>query len=163
MFLTPSYWIYCWTVCVCTCVHVHVNVSVRVCVRKWEWMDIASLAGDVHSIDTYSEITKMWFLALIMIQNKFDFEKNPDFITTRMHSGRMRTNRSCSPFPTPGTRHPSPPPGPDTPHPRDQTPLLWTEWQTGAKILPCPKLRLRVVININTFMRVHHQEIIDLY
>ena len=25
------------------------------------------------------------------------------------------------------------------PHP------LWTEWQTGAKILPCPKLRLRVV------------------
>ena len=22
---------------------------------------------------------------------------------------------------------------------------LWTEWQTGAKILPCPKLRLRVV------------------
>ena len=24
-------------------------------------------------------------------------------------------------------------------------PPLWTEWQTGAKILPCPKLRLRVV------------------
>ena len=24
---------------------------------------------------------------------------------------------------------------------------LWTEWQTGAKILPCPKLRLRAVIN----------------
>ena len=23
---------------------------------------------------------------------------------------------------------------------------LWTEWQTGAKILPCPKLRLRTVI-----------------
>ena len=23
---------------------------------------------------------------------------------------------------------------------------LWTEWQTGAKILPCPKLRLRAVI-----------------
>ena len=22
---------------------------------------------------------------------------------------------------------------------------LWTEWQTGAKILPCPKLRLRAV------------------
>ena len=26
------------------------------------------------------------------------------------------------------------------------TPPLWTEWQTGAKILPCPKLRLRAVI-----------------
>ena len=26
-----------------------------------------------------------------------------------------------------------------------QTPPLWTEWQTGAKILPCPKLRLRAV------------------
>ena len=25
------------------------------------------------------------------------------------------------------------------------TPPLWTEWQTGAKILPCPKLRLRAV------------------
>ena len=24
---------------------------------------------------------------------------------------------------------------------------LWTEWQTGAKILPCPKLRLRAVMN----------------
>ena len=24
-------------------------------------------------------------------------------------------------------------------------PPLWTEWQTGAKILPCPKLRLRAV------------------
>ena len=27
-------------------------------------------------------------------------------------------------------------------------PPLWTEWQTGVKILPCPKLRLRAV-NIN--------------
>ena len=27
----------------------------------------------------------------------------------------------------------------------DSTPL-WTEWQTGANILPCPKLRLRAVI-----------------
>ena len=62
-------------------------------------MDNASLAGDVHSIDTYSEITKIRFLALIIIQNKFDFEKKTDFIT----------------------------------------------------------------ININTFMRVHHQEMIDLY
>ena len=29
---------------------------------------------------------------------------------------------------------------------------LWTEWQTGAKILPCPKLRLRAVnIAVNGF------------
>ena len=29
----------------------------------------------------------------------------------------------------------------------DSTPSpLWTEWQTGVKILPCPKLRLRAVI-----------------
>ena len=26
------------------------------------------------------------------------------------------------------------------------TPLLWTEWHTLMKILPCPKLRLRAVI-----------------
>ena len=40
----------------------------------------------------------------------------------------------------PGTRHP---PGPGTP--QDQAPLLWTEWQTGVNILPCPKLCLRAV------------------
>ena len=27
---------------------------------------------------------------------------------------------------------------------------LWTEWQTGAKILPCPRLRLRAVITLKT-------------
>ena len=64
------------------------------------------------------------------------------YLATRMHSSRMRTARSSS---RPG--------GclvwgggctcsrggvwPDTP--------LWTEWQLGAKILPCPKLRLRAV------------------
>ena len=32
-----------------------------------------------------------------------------------------------------------PPPNPTPPPP------LWTEWQTGVKILPCPKLCLRVV------------------
>ena len=26
-------------------------------------------------------------------------------------------------------------------------PPLWTEWQTGVKILPCPRLRLRAVIS----------------
>ena len=29
----------------------------------------------------------------------------------------------------------------------DGRPPLWTEWQTGVKILPCPKLRLRAVTN----------------
>ena len=27
-------------------------------------------------------------------------------------------------------------------------PPLWTEWQTGAKILPCPEFRLRAVITL---------------
>ena len=48
------------------------------------------------------------------------------------------------------------PPGPGTPRPGtpcckvcwDSThPPLWTEWQTGVKILACPKLRFRAVIN----------------
>ena len=44
--------------------------------------------------------------------------------------------------PLPRSMHP---PGPDPPW--EQAPLPpWTEWQTGAKILPCPKLRLRAVI-----------------
>ena len=30
-------------------------------------------------------------------------------------------------------------------------PPPWTEWQTGAKILPCPKLRLRAVITPKSF------------
>ena len=29
---------------------------------------------------------------------------------------------------------------------RGTAPLLWTEWQSGVKILPCPKLRLQAVI-----------------
>ena len=56
----------------------------------------------------------------------------------------------CGPDPpswdqTPRTRHP-PTPGPDTPH-RDQTPPEQNSWHTLVKILPCPKLRLREVIN----------------
>ena len=35
-------------------------------------------------------------------------------------------------------------PGGLSQHALRQTPL-WTEWQTGAKILPCPKIRLRAV------------------
>ena len=31
---------------------------------------------------------------------------------------------------------------------------LWTEWQTGAKILPCPKLRLRAVIKQNQIIKL---------
>ena len=30
-----------------------------------------------------------------------------------------------------------------------ETPPLLTEWQTGVKILPCPKLRLRAVIKVS--------------
>ena len=92
---------------------------------------------------------------------------------TRMHSRRMYTARlltvSCSawgvcPSPSwwetsPGSRHIPlwrqtpvrrqthhrpwgriPPPEADT-HP-------WTEWHTGVKTLPCPKLRLRAVITL---------------
>ena len=48
----------------------------------------------------------------------------------------------------PPSNHAPLPPG-ATMHapPREQPsmPPLWTEWQTGVKILPCPKLRLRAV------------------
>ena len=37
-----------------------------------------------------------------------------------------------------------PPEQPCTPPEQPRTPL-WTEWQTGVKMLPCPKLRLRAV------------------
>ena len=41
------------------------------------------------------------------------------------------------------------PPQPCTPR-NHARPPLWTEWQTGVKILPCPKLRLRAVkIRVN--------------
>ena len=45
----------------------------------------------------------------------------------------------------PGTRPPGAGP-PGTRHPP------WTEWQTGVKILPCPKLRLRAVIRIYYYL-----------
>ena len=50
----------------------------------------------------------------------------------------------------PGTRHPQAQTPRDQAPPRTRPPgsrpPLWTEWQTGAKILPCPKLRLRAVM-----------------
>ena len=50
---------------------------------------------------------------------------------------------------TPQTRHPlrpdTPTPPPGSGPPRDQATPLWTEWLTGVKILPCPKLHLRAV------------------
>ena len=97
-------------------------------------------------------------------------------VLTRMHSSRMRTVRSSgrrgSPPGPPGpeapqprpprdqtppprtrpprTRHPlgeDPPPGAGTP--QEQTPRYeQNSWYTLVKILPCPKLRLRVVITI---------------
>ena len=61
----------------------------------------------------------------------------------------------------PATTH-TPPPPPTTTHAPQEAhthtpgkhapphaPSPWTEWQTGEKILPCPKLRLRAVIKKN--------------
>ena len=42
----------------------------------------------------------------------------------------------------PGGLHQAPPPPQDQTLPGAGTPP-WTEWQTGVKILPCPKPRLR--------------------
>ena len=47
----------------------------------------------------------------------------------------------------PRSNHAHPPEQPRMPPPEQpRMPPLWTEWQTGVKILPCPKLRLRAVI-----------------
>ena len=62
-----------------------------------------------------------------------------NYNVTGMHSSRMRTARSSS---RPGGGVP----GRDQAPPRDQVPPLWTD--TPVNILPCPKLRLRVVIII---------------
>ena len=50
----------------------------------------------------------------------------------------------------PGTdpSRPGTPPPEQTPRTRAPPPPPWTEWQTGAKILPCPKLRMRAVITV---------------
>ena len=78
----------------------------------------------------------------------------------------------------PGSNHAYPPEQPRTPprattHPLEQpctppqsnhtppgatthAPPPWTEWQTGVKILPCPKLRLRAVIK--TSYRCCHEQ-----
>ena len=63
---------------------------------------------------------------------------------------------ACMPPPEKSTHAPQPPPEkvcmlPRKKHacpPRKSTHATppWTEWQTGAKLLPCPKLRLRAVI-----------------
>ena len=77
-----------------------------------------------------------------------------------MHSSRMRSTRSSG---RPGGRSPPGIPHDQAHHPGadpswsrhlpwDQVPRgtihppLWTEWQTGATILPCTKLRLPAVI-----------------
>ena len=69
-----------------------------------------------------------------------------------MRTTRSSSRRGVSTRHPPRTRHPldqAPAPLDQTPrtrHPPDQPPPpLWTEWQTGVKILPCPKLRLRAV------------------
>ena len=97
-----------------------------------------------------------------------EFHASVNIPLTRMHSSRMRTARSLtvsrrypmhaprqprtpSPAPqqpwTPPENHACPPQQPCTPPRQPRTsPPPWTEWQTGVKILPCPKLRLRAVI-----------------
>ena len=50
-------------------------------------------------------------------------------------------------------------------------PPLWTEWQTGVKILPCPKLRLRAVKMTQIWFGTrgscciakYHKHILDVY
>ena len=63
---------------------------------------------------------------------------------TRMHSSRMRTARSSS---RPGGSRPGHSPLPP-----------WTEWQTGVKILPCPKLRLWTVKIVHAIVKVEHSK-----
>ena len=52
-----------------------------------------------------------------------------------------QSNHACPPW----SNHACPPRA--TMHAPRMRPL-WTEWQTGVKILPCPKLRLRAVMNL---------------
>ena len=42
-----------------------------------------------------------------------------------------------------------------------ETSPLWTEWQTGVKILPCPKLRLRAVNRRMRWLHVPHNALAD--
>ena len=83
----------------------------------------------------------------------------PEGHQTRRHQTRRSPNQKATkPEDPPGADTPpkEDPPRADTPlgedtpsweqtPPRSRSPLLWTEWQTGVKILPCPKLRLRAV------------------
>ena len=91
---------------------------------------------------------------MIHVYENITFPCCQEIWLTRLHSSRMRTARSLTVFPSifcsgggvwsqggclvPGgypSMHWGRPPPP------------WTEWQTGVKILPCPKLRLRAVIS----------------
>ena len=71
-----------------------------------------------------------------------------------------QSNHACPPWKQPcmppWSNHARPPPEQPRMPPLEQPrmppqeqprmpPPLWTEWQTGVKILPCPKLRLRAV------------------
>ena len=66
------------------------------------------------------------------------------------HTCPPRSNHACPPGVTthaPQEQWPTPPREQPCMPPQEQPcmPPLWTEWQTGVKILPCPKLRLRAV------------------
>ena len=99
--------------------------------------------------------------------NNFSYGRGTT-VRTRMHSSSMRTARSLTdriswyqaggcmacmpPWPCmPPGMHTPPPPCTPPSHPTGHAcPLLWTEWQTGVKILPYPKLRLLAVTIITT-------------
>ena len=53
----------------------------------------------------------------------------------------------------------TPPWQPCMPPWQPRMPPLWTEWQTGVKILPCPKLRLRAVITRKIFLKMYNRTV----
>ena len=70
-------------------------------------------------------------------------------VITRMHSSRMRIGHS---LPYGGDSVQGGPQSRGSPSGGSLSgrtpPHLWTEWQTGVKTLPCPKLRLRAVTRL---------------
>ena len=65
-----------------------------------------------------------------------------------MHTPR---NHACPPTTMHAPPQPHMPPSNHACPPATTHPPPWTEWQTGVKILPCPKLRLRAVNIFFTF------------
>ena len=117
-----------------------------------------SIFRDIRALR--SEENRLWLLPMCRSQGHRKWK----LLITRMHSSRMRTGRALTVSrggmtssppknqapPTPRKiRHPpkntppknTPPEKSGTTPLKNQAPPLWTEWQTGVKILPWPKLR----------------------